>query len=123
MGMADPLIQAYTGLRYQRDLSSMFVGPSGSVLLTDMAKLMMLFGRNSDETNTGEYNAVEAGYNMAIGPAISTGLTMMPAGPILAPIAGVGIGYVTSPRMGDTVATALVGKKGTKTPSKEDDEE
>ena len=123
MGMADPLIQAYTGLRYQRDLSSMFVGPSGSVLLTDMAKIMMFGVRNSKKNNTGEYNLVEAGYNMAIGPAIATGLTMMPAGPILTPIAGAGIAYVTSPRMGDTVATAVVGEKGTKTPSKEDDEE
>lgn len=121
MGMVDPLIQAYTGLRYQRDLSSMFVGPSGSVLLTDLAKIINLFARNSKKTNTGEYNAVEAGYNMAIGPAIATGLTMMPAGPILTPIAGAGIAYVTSPRMGDTVATAVVGEKGAKTPTEDEE--
>lgn len=123
LGILDPVVQAVTGLRYQRDLSNIFVGPSWGVMLQDTARIIQAFTRNSKKTNTGEYNAIESTYNMLIGPAIATGLSAAPAGPIFAPLFGIGTAYFTSPRMGDTVATTIVGPKGTKTGNQDDKEE
>lgn len=114
-GMGDPLIQAYTGLKYQRDLSNMFVGPYIGVLLQDMQLITQSLTRNSPDTNTSEYNLVKALYNLAVGPPLAMLMTTLPGGPLLQTASGIGIATVTSPAAGQNVAKAIVGDKGTKT--------
>ena len=114
-GVADPFIQSYTGLKYQRDLSNVMVGPAAGVILQDMQNIIQPTIRNSDKTNTSEYNATRSGYNLLVGPAVSMGLSTLPVGPLGSPIAGFGQAYVTSPAAGSAFATAVQGPKGMKT--------
>ena len=114
-GVADPFISAYTGLKYQRDLSNVFVGPAVGVFLQDSQNLIAPLQRDSEKTNTTEYNRDRAAYNMLVGPAASIGLSMVPTGPLGGVAAGFGQAAVTSPAAGNAFATALEGPKGMKT--------
>lgn len=117
-GVADPFISAYTGLKYQRDLSNVFVGPAVGVFLQDMQNVISPIQRDSGKTNTAEYNRDRAIYNMLVGPAASIGLSMLPTGPAGSVAAGFGQALVTSPAAGNAVATAIEGPKGMKTDEK-----
>lgn len=114
-GMADPFIQAYTGLKYQRDLSNVMVGAVPGMFLQNTQAILNLQVRDSAKTNTAEYNATRAAYNIGIAPAVSLGLSMAPGGQI----ARAGYGAVqmlfTSPQAGAAFATAMQGPKGSKT--------
>lgn len=117
-GVADPFISAYTGLKYQRDLSNVFVGPAVGVFLQDMQNVIAPLQRDSGKTNTTEYNRDRAIYNMLIGPAASIGLSMLPTGPAGSVASGFGQALVTSPAAGNAAATAIEGPKGMKTDEK-----
>lgn len=114
-GVADPFISAYSGLKYQRDLSNVFVGPAPGVFLQDAQNIISPTLRDSDKTNVAEYNRDRAIYNMLVGPSVSIGLSMLPTGPLLSPAAGLGQAVVTSPATGNAFATMTQGPKGTKT--------
>jgi hypothetical protein len=115
LGIGDPIVQGYTGLRYQRDLSNMMIGPVPGVVFQDLQTIAMGTVRNSEKTNTAEFNRERAIYNMLIGPAVSAGLAALPGGPILGPLEGLGAGLVTSPQAGNAAAELTVGDKGSKT--------
>jgi hypothetical protein len=126
-GMLDPVIQAVMGVKYQRDLSNIMVGPHMGVILQDIGTMVAGFWRDSDGkigkdgemeragTNTAEYNSTRAAYNLLVAPALSLALTRVPGGPLLDPAAGAAQMYVTSPNAGNRVAEAIQGKKGAKT--------
>jgi hypothetical protein len=117
-GVADPFISAYSGLKYQRDLSNVFVGPAVGVFLQDSQNVIAPFQRDSGKTNTAEYNRDRAIYNMLMGPAASIGLSMIPGGPLGAPLIGLGQAAATSPLAGNAFATMIEGPKGMKTDPK-----
>lgn len=110
----DPLIQSYSGLKYQRDLANQFVGPGIGVFLQDLQSVLALQTRNSPKNNTAEYKATKATYAAVVAPAMAFGLAKVPGGPIVAPIGGVAIAYATSPQAANNVATIVNGPKGTK---------
>jgi hypothetical protein len=109
-GAADPVIQAYSGLKYQRDISNLAVGAGPGFMLQNAEKLVKLSVANSRKTNSAEYGAVQGAYSMA-SPFLSFGLARLPGGPIIERATGVGMAYVTSPAARDAVATAVVGPK------------
>ena len=113
-GMADPILQGYTGLKYQRDLSNIMIGPAPAFFLQNTQAMLMPSVRNSDETNTAEFNAARAFYNIGIGPATSIALTYVPGGPVIQGATGVGMAAATSPAAGTGFAEALVGPKDSK---------
>lgn len=116
-GAFDPILQAYTGLRYERDLTALAAGAHLSFFLNTGLQTFggLLTERNSPNTNTSEYKAVKAAYQTIAAPAISLGLSLMPGGPFIGALAGVGIQGLTSNAMADNVAEAIVGEKGSPT--------
>lgn len=115
LGILDPFISGYAGLRYQRDLSNMMIGPAPGYIFQNIQTMLQAPQRNSDKTNTTEYNAARAAYNISIAPAASMGLSLIPGGPLLGPAAGFGQAYLTSPQAGNEFAKAITGPKGAKT--------
>ncbi|API60527.1 hypothetical protein BSL82_15590 [Tardibacter chloracetimidivorans] len=111
-GAFDPMINSWTGLKYNRDLAYL---PLGAYMgadfqnMTNMAKT--LTDRNSPNTNTAEYNALRSFYGFALAPAMAGVVAAFPGGPIYTTAAGAGTAYGTSPKAGDIFATAVVGEK------------
>ncbi len=112
-GPLDRLVQLVTGLKYETDVATTLVGPQlGFFLQAGQKMLEGAAGRGSPDTNTSNYNALKGAWNMFAIPAITWGLTAVPGGPIIGPLAGAGLQYLTSPRMADKFATTLAGPKG-----------
>lgn len=116
-GTLDPFQQALTGLKYERDLTSFAAGAQlGYFLNSGMQPILSAFaGRNSANTNSGEYNAVKAAYQMLGVPGLAAGLSVLPGGPLAGTAIGLGLQKITSNSAADQFATSIVGEKGTKT--------
>jgi hypothetical protein len=114
LGIAEPAIQAATGLKYQRDLSNIMVGPAPGVILQNAQTMATLFIRNSEKTNTAEWNATRDAYNLMVAPSIAYGLSVIPGGPVVGAAAGAGLITTTSPRGGDEFADLVIGEKDKK---------
>jgi hypothetical protein len=81
-GGADPLVNAYTGLRYERDLANMAVGPGVGYIMSNTQNIIKgLPGspRNSENTNTAEHTALKSFYRLTIAPLSNWMLSAMPA--------------------------------------------
>ncbi|CAB4120902.1 hypothetical protein UFOVP4_2 [uncultured Caudovirales phage] len=115
LGTADPFISAWFGLKYQRDLSNVMIGAFPGMILQNMQTLLQAAQRNSDKTNTTEYNATRAAYNLTVAPALSIALAATPAGPLTGPLLGLAQMIGTAPAAGNTVARVINGPKGLKT--------
>lgn len=111
----DPLIQAYTGLKYQRDLSNVMVGAAPGFFLQAIQSIAKMNVANSPKTNTAEFNAVKGVYQLAVAPALAFGLARLPGGPVVGPVLGGGIMAGTSPQAATEAATLAVGEKGSQT--------
>lgn len=112
MGMFDPLIQAYQGLKYQRDLTGVAVGAVPSYFLGAAQKIVNAFtDANRPNTNNAEFSAMQGGYQLVANPLIAHVATSIPGGPILTPLAGAAVTLGTSAAARDSVATAVVGEK------------
>jgi|GEM_PF-5489353 len=82
-GATDPVIQAMTGLRYERDLSNLGVGPAIGSALSHTANMYYgsPFGpRNSPNNDNAEHTAVKSAYRMFGAPLLAAGLAFVPAG-------------------------------------------
>ncbi len=119
-GTLDPIIQAFTAIRYNRDLSSVATGPYVSSYLDDVAKISQglmpePFSRNSPNTNTAEFNAIRAAYYSFMSPISAAAMSMVPAGPIMKIPFAAALQYATAPQRSTEAAESLVGPKGSKT--------
>lgn len=111
-GWGDPIINASSGLKYNRDFAYVPLGAyagADAKNLTDVAKL---FARNSGKTNTAEHNALKGAYNFALAPAIAGGISAAPGGgPIATALGGGATATLTGPVAADQFATWVVGEK------------
>jgi len=114
-GAFDPLLNAFAGLRFQRDFSNLMIGAVPTYFLGAVQRITQGFNRNSPKTNTAEFNQLKELYQLAVAPAINVGLSWAPGGPLLAPAYGGTMMALTSPNASDAVAEAFVGAKGAKT--------
>lgn len=115
-GAVDPFIQAYSGLKYQRDLSNVFVGAGPGYFLQASQAILQRMQKNSPDTNTQEYNSWRAIYQLTAAPALTYGLAALPGGPVLGPLTGMGMMGVTSPQAGTIAGTVMAGgPKGSQT--------
>lgn len=112
-GPLDPLIQAITGLKYSRDLSSLAAGAQVGYFLQAAGDMLKPFAGLEANTNTAQYNAIKGAWNMFGVPAAGVALTALPGGPLTSALAGAALQGLTSRGAADTVATSLVGPKGT----------
>lgn len=71
LGPMSPIVNAFKGIKYQRDLAESMSGPViGSALNAAQKIATPLVGNNSPETNTAERNAAAALYDTVLEPAI-----------------------------------------------------
>jgi hypothetical protein len=113
-GMFDPLVQLFTGIKYERDLTSIAAGPYAAYFLYNLQRIISAWaGRNSPNTNTAENNAVRAGYQMIFQPGLMAGVAnLLPGGPISGMASTAAIWWGSSPQAAATVAETLTGPKG-----------
>lgn len=123
-GIADPFIQAYTGLRYERDLTALVAGAHASLFLNTLLQpLGTVFfpDRNSPNSNTAENKAMRGLYATVAAPAIAAGLSVLPGGPLTGTAMGFGLQLATSGRAADAFADATAGPRPPPKPKKTND--
>ena len=99
------------GLKYEKDVANTLIGAVPSYFAQAAQKMLMPFARNSEKTNTAEYNAITGFYDLALVPLMARGMTSLPAGPISVPLVALAYGYATSPAAKKAVAEFFVGEK------------
>jgi hypothetical protein len=121
-GAFDPLINAYTGLRYQRDLSNFMIGAIGSWYTKPTEDIVKLFSgeTNSENTTATEERALRAAYQLIIVPmmvyAMSNPRFLSVLGPLAGPIAGalamLGTSHTVKKTVSSKAIELLYGSKG-----------
>lgn len=114
-GLADPIYNAYTGVKYQRDLSNLFVGATGAYVLQALERFVKFFAMNSDQTVNAERGAARAAFELTLQPAMGYATGALPAGPLVGYGLGASYMYMTSPafksQWQDWIAGEKEGKK------------
>jgi len=122
-GAADPIVNAFMGLKYERDLAQSAVGPLPAYALGIAQDIGDVAARNSPNTPTAEYHATEAAWKLGSIYVASKALSIAGANPYLDAGLGVGLAYLTSDTVtsdvAETVAEGVTGqeyvKRGAKT--------
>jgi hypothetical protein len=112
-GPLDPIIQAMSGLKYQRDLSALVAGAQTGYFTQAAGNILKAFVSPSPDTNTSDYNAIEGAWQLLGVPAMATLFSTLPGGPAAGAIWGGAMQYLTGQDVGDKIASSLVGPKGT----------
>jgi hypothetical protein len=107
-GAFDPVVQSFTGLKYQRDLTAIMAGPFAGTILQAAQSVGGLGFNNTPNTNNAEYAAVKDSYRAIVAPGLAFLLTAMPGSPFFKTPA---LQVLTSNRAADAAAEALVGEK------------
>jgi hypothetical protein len=120
----DSLMNAATGLRYNRDLAYLPLGAYAGNDFQNLGKVVKAVPlpktqspfleppSQSRKTNTAEYNALAGAYNFAIGPALSAGISAAPGGgPISTVLSGASQSTLTGPIAAEKFARSIVGPK------------
>ncbi|MBU0865064.1 MAG: hypothetical protein KKA44_17915 [Alphaproteobacteria bacterium] len=108
----DPIVQAYTGWKYNGSMLSNLAGPAPSNIVQQIDTIAKASVRNSEKTNTAEYNRAKALYRLGIGPGGGLALQFLPGGAYLSGAAGFATMAVTSTTTADAFAEKLIGEKG-----------
>jgi len=115
-GPFDVLLNAVTGLKYERDLTSLMTGAGPSYMLGQFQNIlrgMGVTGRNSPNTNTAEREMWKSVYRLTVSPAaVATLSALDAAGPFGATGRYFALTGLTSNSAADAFATALVGEEG-----------
>ena len=118
-GPFDPILQAVKGLRYERDLAALAAGPGPGYFLQAAQGIISPFvARNSENTNTAEWNATKSVFQMLGVPALSALFTALPGGPLSGPALGLLMQSATSNQTASNVADAVMGEKDTRRSSR-----
>jgi len=108
-GLADPVYNAYTGLKYQRDLANVFLGAGNSYFTQAAERIAKSFAVNSENTNAAERSRARGLYELLVLPVFAAGVGYVP-GRMLGYGAGLGYAYLSSPRAKEKVQDAAAGE-------------
>lgn len=126
LGAVDPLNQARIGLRYGRDLTGLYAGPHVAYFLGAAQGMLALaaparenekpkfdvYGNPKRPSNSAEWNAARAAYQVVAAPTATWLLSSIPAaGPLTGTALSFGMQKLSSPSASDAFANALVGEK------------
>lgn len=117
-GLADPLYNAWTGVKYQRDLANILGGATGAYTLQAAEKIARYFVSNSPNTNSAERAAVRGAYELTLQPLLAVGAGYLPGGPVVGYGLGASYAYLSSPAFKSQLQDILAGKSNTKKGSK-----
>lgn len=107
-GAADPVVNAFMGLKYNRDLATSFLG-TGSYYATAAADLAAPFsGKNSPNTLYSEYRFLRGFWNLTVNPFVSSTIAKTPMIPPVAIGATAAGQYITSPSSRDAAINLLL---------------
>jgi len=119
-GTLDPILQVFTNLRYNAELTSLLDGASMNWFAKNAQDVIQPFVTSNDSpnTNTRLFNQARGAFNLVGVPLAATGLTMLGAagGPLTRIAAGAALMYGTSPGTASGFAGLLTGEKGTELP-------
>ncbi len=110
-GLADPVFNAFTGVKYQRDLSNLFVGATGSFVLQAVERIAKYFAINSENTNAAERGLSRGLYELTIQPGLAYATGALPGGPVVGYGLGASYMYLTSPAFKSQWQDWLAGEK------------
>jgi hypothetical protein len=124
-GPGDVLVNAMTGLRYERDLTSLGVGAGAAYGLSQVQNILNGLPRtelweggpgvglrNSPNTNSAERTAAKALYRLIVAPAFAMGLSALRAdGALSWPLRYAGLTYLTSNSAAASFADTVAGEK------------
>ena len=79
-GAFDPIYQMFTGLKYRRDFSNIFIG-TGGYGAQNFQNIAQYFINNSENTLSNEYNALKGLWNLTINPILSYLYSIAPMSP------------------------------------------
>lgn len=113
-GLADPIFNAYTGVKYQRDLSNLFVGATGSFVLQAMERVAKYFAMNSENTNSAERGLARGMFELTIQPGLAYATGALPGGPAVGYGLGASYMYMTSPAFKSQWQDWMAGEKQAK---------
>ena len=107
-GAFDPIVQAITGLKYQRDIANSFLG-IGSYVAQNAGDVIQAFtSQNSDNTVASEFKALRGIYNLIVQPMISFVLASLPLTPATAiPATGAAMGLTSTTFKNEVINTIL----------------
>jgi hypothetical protein len=120
-GTLDPLMQAWSHVRYNADLSSLTDGAYVNFYLKNAQDLIMPSNDETEDgtpagTNTRNWKRARAAYNLIGVPGAAVALSalnnLVPGGPALRVATGGAMQYVTSPEFSGKVANWWAGWKG-----------
>ena len=111
-GAWDPMVNAYTGLRYQRDLSNFMIGAIGSWYTKPTEDIIKLFSgdTNSPNTTSTEERALRAAYQLFIVPMMVFAMSNPKFLSVLGPFAGPTAGALAMAGTSHTVKKAVSSK-------------
>jgi hypothetical protein len=110
-GLADPIYNAFSGVKYQRDLTSLLTGSTAAFFLQAMVRIAKYFVVNSENTNAAERNAARGLYELSIQPLFAYGAGYLPGGPIVGYGMGASYMYLSSPASKSQWQDWLAGEK------------
>jgi hypothetical protein len=110
-GGFDPIINLFQGLRYSRDLMTTLSGATPGYFGQALQQMITPLVRNSEKTNTAEYNAIAGGYQLIVIPLIARALTSLPTGSFSTLATAALYSTLSSPQARKDVAEFFVGQK------------
>lgn len=115
-GVADPIVNAIEGLKWEHELSSLFLGAQANQTVQAISDIAAPLTSPSTETNTSRYRMWRGFYQLLGMPAAALGTALLPGGPLKSWVWS-GLGQtLLSQTAADWVATHLAGgPKGTST--------
>jgi len=113
-GLADPLYNAFLGVKYQRDLSNILAGATGSFIFQAIERIAKLFVLNSEKTNSAERGAVRGVYELIAQPGLAYATGYLPGGPVVGAGLGASYMYMSSPAFKAQLQDWLAGEKESK---------
>jgi hypothetical protein len=106
-GAFDPIYQAFTGLRYQRDLANATLG-TGAYVAQSIEDMASVFINNSPNTLYSEYRFLRGLWNLTVNPIVSGTIAAAPLSPLTA-FGATGLAqYGTAPSTRDKAINLLL---------------
>jgi hypothetical protein len=118
-GVVDPILQAFSHLKYDSDLTAMIHGAAINTYMQNLQQVLQpILGTTDSKTNTALYNQARALYNLVGVPLTASILTAAStvSGPIGKIVSGAALQWLTSPGAANWVARQLAGPKGATRP-------
>jgi hypothetical protein len=112
-GAADPIINAITGIRYERDLTSLMAGPGVTLGLSAAQDMVKALGseRNSPNNNNTERQAAKSTYAITAAPFLNYAISSIPvSNPALWAARYGAMSYASSRSAGSDFADVVVGE-------------